>query len=62
MELWNVFRVYYLTYAEIDELPEPYRTKAINGHDREIIATNLSFIKAMKLVEDLGFGFSMHPA
>lgn len=61
MTNWNVFHVYYMTYEEIDALPEPRRTRAIEGRDRELIATSRSFNAAKQMVEEKGFGYSMHP-
>lgn len=59
---WDVWCVQYLTYEEIDALPEPKRTRAIDGHDRELVARKLPFLDAKALVEKLGFGHSMHPS
>jgi hypothetical protein len=50
-----------MTYAEINALPEPRRTLALEGRDRECIARNLTFTDARKMVASLGFGHSMHP-
>jgi hypothetical protein len=49
---WSVWKVYYMTYAEIAEQGDK---------PRELIARGLSFEKARAMVERLGFGHSMHP-
>ena len=50
--MWSVWKVYYMTTAEIAE----YGDKP-----RELVATGLSFAAASALVVRLGFGHSMHP-
>ncbi len=52
-DLWDVWKVYYMTYAEIAEQGEK---------PRELVARRLSFEAARALVERLGFGHSMHPS
>ena len=49
---WAVWKVYYMTYAEI---------AAQGDKPRELIARGLSFEKARLMVERLGFGHSIHP-
>ena len=51
--MWDVFRVHYMTYAEIAEHGD---------RPRELVARRLTFEKARELVDVLGFGFSMHPS
>lgn len=51
--MWDVWKVRYMTYAEIAEQGEK---------PRELVARRLTFEKARALVESLGFGFSMHPS
>ena len=50
--MWSVWKVYYMTYAEIAEFGDK---------PRELIARGLSFEKAQAMVKTLGFGHSAHP-
>jgi hypothetical protein len=51
--MWDVWKVYYMTYAEIAK----YGDKP-----RELIAQRITFEKARELVDRLGFDYSMHPS
>lgn len=51
--MWDVWKVYYATYAEIAEHGDK---------PRELVARRLSFEKAREMVAALGFGHSMHPS
>lgn len=49
---WNVWRVFYATYAEV----------ARDGDQpQQLVAAHLSFEAAKKLVGELGFGHCMKP-
>lgn len=50
-ERWDVWKVFYMTYAEIDEHGD---------RKREIVARDLSLEDALALVKKLGFGHSAH--
>ena len=58
--LWNVWKVPYMTYAELEE-----RAKVIGleqaHQERTLIARGLAFEVASGMVDSLGFGHSMHP-
>jgi len=49
---WNVWKVHYMTYAQIAEFGD---------RPRELIARGLSLEAALAMVELLGFGHSAHP-
>jgi hypothetical protein len=49
---WDVWKVFYMTYAEIKEQGELQRQR---------VTTGLSFQAAQAKVQELGFGYSMHP-
>lgn len=53
MGLWNVWRVHYMTYAEI---------AAQGEKPAELVGRRLSFERAQRMVDDLGFGYCMKPA
>lgn len=50
--MWDVWKIHYMTYAEIQEFGDKKRERVAHG---------LTFEKAKLLVEKLGFGYSMHP-
>lgn len=50
---WDVYKVYYMTYEEIESQGDTLRKR---------VASNLSFEQAKKMVDFLGFGHSMHPS
>lgn len=56
-QLWDVWKVYYMTYDEIDEFGDK---------ERELVASGLSFAQAQRKVDELGrgpmYGHSMWPA
>jgi len=49
---WDVWKVYYMTYAESAEFGD---------RPRDLIARGLSLESALAMVERLGFGHSAHP-
>ncbi len=51
-ELFDVCHVEYMSYEEMEQFGDKPREK---------IATGLSLAEAWKLVERLGFGYSIHP-
>ena len=52
-ETYDVYKVQYMTYAEIDELGD---------RKRELVVQDLTFEAAKKKIEELGFGHSIHPS
>lgn len=50
---WDIWHVYYMTHAEI---------LTLGDKKRECVARNLKFDEARKMIEKLGFGYSMHPS
>lgn len=61
-ELYDVYRVHYLTYEEVQ------KTMAVNNATfeavmafRERVAYGLPLADAKVMVDKLGFGYSMHP-
>ena len=51
--MWDVWKVYYMTYAEI---------ATFGDKPRELVASRLTFENAQAMVKRLGFGYSMHPS
>lgn len=49
---WDVWRVHYLTYAEV---------LTVGDKKADLVARNLLFDEAKRTVATLGFGYSMHP-
>ena len=54
-DLWQVRKVYYMTYAQM------HAAGGYKDHHYDVVARRLSFKKARELVEHLGFPHSMHP-
>lgn len=57
MLTWDVWKVHYMTYAELDSLG-----KTPDDFKPERVVKGLSFEAAKKRVEELGFGYCMKPA
>jgi hypothetical protein len=61
-ERWEIRHVQYLPYAEVLTLGGGDLETGMDRTRPEVVARNLTYQQARRMVEELGFGYSMHPA
>lgn len=61
-ELYDIYKVPYLTYAEVQDVMAKHQASFEDVMAmRSRVVYGISFEQAKELVEQLGFGHSMHP-